>query len=513
MMPPRRLLLLAGMLLCTALACYSDNSLGLFRLTATPPLPTHIPAADSSQSALQPGDVALAVSASRLPLDLINRPEALRADLSNRAPQSCGHNTPVQVLYSGVAEDSSIYHLVDCNGIVGWASARDLLGPLPLLEGQRALTTEAGLNETGQFKIEANDPPYSEGAFRQQFDCRLADTVDVIDITGFVTGELYYKIRCQNPMNPIAPSVGWTVPEALFGPVRFRNGEQGIVPQEVAEVLLRESPNADATAGRCQQGELVQITEAPVQRLEDELYYEVSCTEGSGWANQDNFLGPVYYPAGTRVMVAAPPTATLPPDAASAEVPPSDAPLAEATGTPATAEAPSPAPAQALEVPLTDAPEPFTAENQLGLCPDAALVNVEALAGVAEQLYAQVSCGDSVGWLNSDLLYGPARFALGESVLLDESAILGFNQQGIYLSVNVFDIQGPSGGSSVIAGECAFDSNSGEPVPARLEDASYYRDSMGEIVGIFYLATCTGIDGEPVTGWINQSRIGEQDHG
>ena len=255
------LLVLAG------LACYSNSSLWPYELTPAPPTPTALPTPLPDQVSFQRGDLAWApasVTEASFRLDLTTVPEPLKPDLSNKSPQSCSQNSLLRVLWSAIRPNETIYHLVDCNGVVGWTPESTMLGPIFIVVNDRALTTEAGTDEFGMFKVEVSDPPYrEEDPFLQRADCRVNDTVDVIAMSGFSTGELYYKIRCTNPINPVVPNIGWTLADNLFGPVRFRNGEVGIVPQEFGSVELTAEPDGDEVLATCEQGERVLITDSP----------------------------------------------------------------------------------------------------------------------------------------------------------------------------------------------------------------------------------------------------------
>lgn len=503
-------LLVLALLLFTTLACYSDSPLWFGgQLTATPQLATPLPIPSGEQARLQPGDrvlVAVRVDQPSVSLSLTNFPEPLKIDLSNRAPQSCSPNTPVTILHSALQENSDIYYLIDCNGAVGWAEETNFTDPVAFVVGERALTTEAGV-ENGFYKIEAANPPYDpNNPARQRYDCRVNDTVDIVDMTGFSSGELYYKIRCTNPINPVAPNIGWTTPAALFGPIRFRSGETGVVARDEEQVELTAAPQDSEVTATCDAGELVTISEQPVQRIENELFYEMTCAGGTGWANQTMILGPVRYLPGTQVLVTALPLVAEPATATTPTSTPDGLTelqnIGEALDPLSTAE---PAPVETAFVLLTT--EPGTVE-EAGRCTDATLTEVEIIAGVEETVYARVTCEEATGWLRMADLYGEAFYGIGETVPLGEKALLGFTQQGIYLSVEIFDIQGASGGSSVIAGECAFDLTTRTPIEATITDVGYYRSSLGAIVGIFYRATCQDRDGNTIEGWLNQARIG-----
>jgi len=505
---PLKPLLVCMLLTLAALACYSDSPFYPYELTPAPPTATPAPTPQAGQARLAVGDLAFSptsVTEAAFRLELTRYPEPLRSDLSNKAPQPCSQNAVVEVLYSGVHLSGAVYHLIDCNGAVGWAHEDSLLGPVQIVTNNRALTNETGLDENRVFKIEVSDPPFRENdPFRQRLDCRLNDTVDVVAMIGFSTGELYYKIRCPNPLNPAIANLGWVVENALFGPVRFRNGEKGIVAEEADQIALRTEPDGGDVVATCERGQTIQITDTPVVRLGDELFYEVTCAQGIGWANQDFLVGPLPYEEGTRVLVTAPgvqnSAATQAPIAPDPETPPeqlSDEQAAE----------PESAPLRYV-APLTNTPgAALVAEQIVGECADATITTIQDFAGVDGEVYALVECEGVVGWLDQTVLYGRVGYAVGDTVLLAESALLGFNQRGIYLSIELFDIEGPSGGASVIAGECAFDFDTFTPIPAELLDVGYYRSSTGNVVGVFYRAACQDKDGQRIEGWINQRRI------
>ena len=94
--------------------------------------------------------------------------------------------------------------------------------------------------------------------------------------------------------------------DALFGPVRFRNGETGIVSREVDSIDLTSEPDGDEVVGTCQQDERIRITDTSVVRIDDELFYELECSRGMGWSSQDFLVGPVKFDAGERVLVTVP---------------------------------------------------------------------------------------------------------------------------------------------------------------------------------------------------------------
>jgi hypothetical protein len=502
-------------LLFSALACYSDSPLWPNELTPIPPTVTPLPTPLPDQTRFQYGDLAYvpaSVTEAAFRLDLTRLPEPVKRDFSNTSPQACSQNTVVRILYSGIDPQGTIYQLVDCGGGVGWTPEERLLGPISLVTNDRVLTVEGGTDETGAFTIEVSDPPYREDdPFRQTATCPLDATVDIISMYGLSTGELYYKIRCDNPMNPIVPNIGWTTAAGLFGPVRFRNGETGIVPQEYETIELTSEAGGGDVVGTCESGDRVQISETPVQRLEDEFYYEIECAQETGWVEQSFLVGPVTVESGERVLVTVPGVsssaeASVPAEQATPEiVDVADAAVVEES---ATAEVDA-VPDNPISLSLTTDPGPLTAENIAGECPDASITTIEQLAGVEGILYALVTCNEVQGWMESASLYSPVPYEVGETVMLGEKALLGFGTRGIYLSVRLFDIEGSSGGKEVIAGECAFDFENRTPVEAELVDIGYYRSSTGDVVGVFYRATCLDRDGNQIEGWINQDRIGE----
>lgn len=486
-----RFLFVVVLLILTALACYSDSPLWPYELTPAPPTVTPPPPPPEGTSRFQVGDWAWrpkTVSQLGIDADLTTYPEPV--NVNNRVP--CTQDTPLKILYSGFnADDGILYHLVDCNRLVGWVRDEGILGPITIQVNDRALTLETETSGFGGFKIEASDPPYDpDNNFRAQFDCKVNDTVDVIGMTGFSTGELYYKIRCANPFNPVAPNIGWTTPDKLFGPVRFRNGEAGIVPEDTDEILLTTAADSPDSAGSCAAGARVLITETPVQRLETGLFYEIQCGETIGWVNQNVLLGPVLFDVGDTVLVVAPPQANLPTTDATEEA------------TPEALESIS----DTVESVLLLA-EPADLENSSGECADSSLVQIADIVGIADILYFKVQCGESDGWLSQDVIYGPAKYPLGETVLLGEQAVIGFNRRGIYLSIEVKDIEGDSGGSSVIAGECAYNQLAAEPVEAKIVDVAYLRNSLLEVSAIFYRIACTDAEGTLIEGWLNQDRL------
>ncbi|MBZ0306938.1 MAG: hypothetical protein K8I82_12785, partial [Anaerolineae bacterium] len=415
------------------------------------------------------------------------------ATIDNRLP--CTPDSPLRILYSGVNLDNgTVYHLVDCNRIVGWVREEGILGPVTIRASERALTLETE-GSFGSLKIEAADPPYDpDNSFRPQFYCKVNDIVDVIAITGFSTGELYYKIRCANPFNPVAPNLGWTTPEKLFGPVRFRSQETGLVPNDTGEItLFSEAGNQGEEVASCTASERVTITETPVQRILDDLFYEISCGDTVGWVNQNVLVGPLLYEPGELILVAAPVQSL------------SESPTLEATQEAAATEEPPPA---GLTVSLTTDPAPPNPENEAGQCADGTLAPIEEIVGIEGLLYLRIQCGDIEGWLSQEFVYGPAAYAVGDTVQLGEKAVLGFNERGIYLSLEIKEIEGKSGGSSVIAGECAYDLTNPEPVPAQILDTGYLRNALLQVSGIFYRISCQDKDGSTIEGWIKQDRLG-----
>jgi|GEM_PF-4391290 len=498
-------LLVAIFLILASLACYSDSPLWLGgELTPPAPTITPLPVPQTDQVNLATNDLALvpeaAVGAS-FRFDLTTVPEPLAPDLSNKSPQSCSKNSVVRILYSGLDEQGIVYHLVDCSGVAGWTPEFNLLGPITIRVNDRALTTAAGVNESNRYVVELSDPPYEEGgALRQQADCRVNDTVQVVDIKGLASGEIYYKIRCTNPINPVTPNIGWVLSDGLFGPVRFQNGEVGLVPRETETINLTELADEGEVVASCAANELVTITDTPVQRLGDELFYEMTCEAGTGWANQTVLVGPVPYAIGEQVLITAPGVTN------SAEV------FTTVATAPDTETAPTTLEDEPEALPmanLTANPEPLLLDNAIGACDDATVTMISDLAGIGDAVYAEVTCNDVTGWLDVQRLYGTVEYTLGDTVSLGETALIGFSQRGIFLSIELFDIEGSSGGSSVIAGECVFDFDTNTPIDAQLVDVGYYRSSTGQIVGVFYRAQCQAEDGSTVEGWINQDRIGE----
>lgn len=477
------------MLALVSLACYSDSPLWPNELTPAPPTVTPLPPPPAGASRFQVGDIAWlpkTVSELGIRADLTTYPEPV--NVNNRVP--CTQDTPLRILYTGInLDDGTIYQLVDCNRLVGWVREEGILGPITIQVNERALTLESGAS-FGSFKVEAADPPYdSDNNFRPQYDCKINDIVDVIAITGFSTGELYYKIRCANPFNPVAPNVGWTTPDKLFGPVRFRNGEAGLVPTDAGQIELTLEAGGSETGAVCPAGERVLMTETPVQRIQNELFYEIQCGENTGWVNQNLLVGPLIYAPGDLILVIAPVQS-----------------LAEQTAeTAATEEVPQEA---NLTVSLISEPSPLTTKNEAGTCLDGTLTRIDEIVGVGGGLYIRVRCGEVEGWLPREFIYGPAEYAIGDTVLLGEQAVIGFNQRGIYLSREIKDIEGPSGGTSVISGECDYDVLSAEPVPAEILDVGYLRNSFLQVSGIFYRISCLGKENTVIEGWIKQDRLG-----
>ncbi len=497
LMLSRRVWIVVILLGLASLACYSDSPLWPYDLTPAPPTNTPLPFPDEANLSLTVGDMAYTPTTLRM----TTHPEPLRPDLSNKSAQSCSQDSLVEVLYSGITPTNQVYHLVDCSGVVGWTPQENLLGPITIEAGQRALTTQAGADESGAFKIEGNEPPYREDdPFRQHFDCRVGDTVEVLNITGLETGELFYRIECPNPFNPVQPNLGWTPADTLFGPVRFQNGERGLAAQDIG---LTAVPDTGETVAVCPGDEVVQITDTSTVRIGDTLYYEVTCEAGTGWTSQDVLLGPLPYEVGQQVLVTAPGVRNSGDPVAPVEVP------ADATADPVTVATPPP-----LEEPprvfLAASPGPVLPDDAVGVCEDANITPIEGFAGADDELYAQVTCDETAGWLAVETLFGPVEYTLGETVELGQTAVIGFSQRGIYLSREIFDIEGPSGGSSVIAGACAYDFSTpgADPAQAVLTDVGYYRSATGTVVGVFFQARCTNDDGETIEGWINQDRIG-----
>lgn len=488
-------MLVLFLLLLVSLACYSDSPLWPNELTPPPPSVTPLPTPQAGTSRFQVGDTAWlpkTISSQGFRAELTTYP--VPATVNNRLP--CTPDSPLRILYTGInLDDGAIYHLVDCNRVVGWVREEGILGPVTIRANERALTLETE-GSFGSLKIEAADPPYDpNNSFRPQFDCKVNDIVDVISITGFSTGELYYKIRCANPFNPVAPNLGWTTLDKLFGPVRFRGQETGLVPNDAGEItLFSEAGDEGEEITTCPAGTRVTITDTPVQRIDDDLFYELSCGEAVGWVNQNVLVGPLLYEPDDLILVIAPVQSLS-----------EQQPALEGTQEAAATEEPV---STALTVSLTTEPAPLTPENEAGQCADGTLAPIEAIVGVGGLLYMRIQCGEIEGWLSQDFVYGPAAYAIGDTVQLGEKAVLGFNERGIYLSIDIKDIEGKSGGTSVIAGECAYDLLNPEPVPAKILAVGYLRNALLQVSDIFYRISCLDKDGNIIEGWIKQDRLG-----
>jgi hypothetical protein len=438
------------MLVLASMACYSGQVPGFLDLT---PYYTETPLPIPDTSRFELGDVALAPSESnRSFFNLTVYPEALDDNLVN-SKEMCQRNSPATVLYVGQGADQNLYYLLDCVGSVGWASEDRLLGPLELETGQFALTVLA----EGQQKINLIDPALFPNLLQPMAlaNCQPGTIVHVTGIEaatplGSPTKEIFYKIDC--PSVGGQSQAGWVTGAELLGPLEIRVSDRALAltapdatfgdPYPMAN---EPAPISDAnTVEGCTQGSVIEAQEA--RRVNETVYYRMTCGDIEGWVTQEHFVGPLKYDADEDVVIFVPPVqmfadqlsdeqteqvegATEAEAAAGEEAPVEEAAPVEETTTDAGDEGQRDVVEVTPPLVLTENPGPAPEGEQavvVGQCESRTLAHIEEYVGV-DQVYYRITCNTQddqpiTGWVEQRYLQGPIEFVPGDTTVFKESS-------------------------------------------------------------------------------------------
>jgi len=182
--------------------------------------------------------------------------------------QQCMSGSIVPVLDIKVADQNAdgvkeLYYQIDCpRGTRGYVEGTQLLGPLEINVGDRALAVLGESDEDEIYQLAAEPGPVSadnvvEGACVEG-DVLVAEEARVVDDT------IYYRMTCGD-IN------GWTTDDRFIGPFLFDIGQNALVQVEpIASVRTEDDPPLE------EEGEEILVEDAPASTsAEPEIVYTV----------------------------------------------------------------------------------------------------------------------------------------------------------------------------------------------------------------------------------------------
>ncbi|NDJ85497.1 MAG: hypothetical protein GYB66_06395 [Chloroflexi bacterium] len=400
------------------------------------------------------------------------------------------------------------FYLVACSGNVGWATGERLAGPVRFERGQSALTRPVGargepLREGQPFMVSTDPNP----ALPPTTMCDVDQVVDVVDISAVEerTGEqtIWYQINC-------AQNRGWVTEDRIFGPLILPAQDGlGIVKPELAPVELTAEPRVSGddnqVLGTCEANQTLTtsgFTTISIGEPEAEgdtpqqltPYYRIQCGDYIGWTEQTPLLE-IPYPVGTNAMVVG--DEELGQVETEAEADEEDAEVTE--GEEAAADADEIERARGyLPVPLTEVPEVAVEGNIIGECPSGTVVELQNVNSSNDRIFYQVTCGESTGWIEDIFLPNGTDFILGNSIWFMEPSTAGREAQEGY------ELLQTTSKVSEAAGQCALFTE------ATVSDAVFQAKALRRLgFRIWYEITCTDIDGEETSGWLEADDLQE----
>ncbi len=210
-------------------------------------------------------------------------------------------------------------------------------------------------------------------------DLAGTEGLDAVTALGFEIGpdpaRTWYLVECFG-------NVGWASEDRIAGPVLFSRGQSALtrdISQNNTQILAGqpfgafggiEPPISTALppSTQCQVNEVVEIRN--VSSVDQEIWYEIGCTSGTGWVRGFRLFGPLPLPADGGNGIIRPEFET---------------------------------------VDLTESPGPSTAENPVvGTCASNQIIRTvgfDTVEGAEERVpYYRIACEDVTGWVEQDPL-------------------------------------------------------------------------------------------------------------
>ncbi|MCB9438233.1 MAG: hypothetical protein H6673_14755 [Anaerolineales bacterium] len=412
------------------------------------------------------------------------------------------------------------YYLVVCTGTVGWANEERLAGPINFVRGQSALTLAKGLRgedlplDAGRpvFSIHDGTAPPISPNFPASKVCNVNEVVDILDVsavedattaTGF---QVWYQIDC-----PQSGGRGWVIEDRLFGPLRLPavNGLGIVMSDTEAPIDLTETAGAtsgaNTTVGTCTPSDVIHTLGFANLTAEDgsiQSYYNIDCVGIVGWTSQDPLIE-IPYSLNSYVMIIGDEKRDT---GVTEEDTTEDGTDTEATVTDEgdttdtdTALLDLGAAANYLPVPITRNPEPAFEGNIEGTCNSGTVVQLEDVRSWEDLVFYQVTCGDVAGWLESRYLPNSVTYEIGSPVWFVRASKTsrGVPEEG-------YSIRGEPSRVGAVVGQCQLFSE------AQVDGAIFEPKALRRLgFRLYYQITCLAIDGEEISGWVDQDGLSD----
>jgi hypothetical protein len=431
-------------LLMASLACYSGQIPGVFELTPYAS-PTPIQVAQNTQydileTVLAPHEEGFAF------FNMTVYPEPLEDSLLN-SKALCVSNSPAQILFAGIGEGDITYYLVDCTGSVGWAAENRLAGPLKYKRDDLAVTVSENAQPV-QMLDERTLQPLVTFTVCQPETVVTITGIRAADIDNDGDKEVLYMTEC-----PVGTR-GWLSNDQLAGPVKVKANDRALAytPDE-SDFRLANEPapvnDDNAVESECATGSVLDVKAA--KRVNDTVYYNVTCGKSEGWVDQQNLVGPLRFDAGVYGIIYVEPVLIFE-DELSDEIAGVVA-VVEDEGTEGEGAAPEAVGDQSQRkvvqyippVYLTNQPGPAIRNgedmNVVGQCASNSAADLLEYTGSNDMIYFRIACDECVqtetspdgvvtcaayeareGWVEQTYLQGPIEFAPGDKVVFKASS-------------------------------------------------------------------------------------------
>lgn len=459
----KKVLLVAFLLAFGSIACYSDSSLWVVGVTDTPPTATFLPTPDYEKypAQLQQDEVALAPVPSSGPTQafffITSFPEDLIPGVRN-ASGSCEYGAELEVLYIGhqwnnfsgsifiddvaLTTVESTEPLFDFESDTAWAVEDDGVGA-----DNDTVKTSSNVN-FNSLRGEDNSVDVSNNSGVLELETNFSgNDWEATYATGFDTAQDWSGFDGVT-MSVFAPAGA----EKFFAAVFLRTGD-GNEQTKSARLALTPGIWNDVSFDistienrSAVQGFGIVIGPDPAR-----TYYLVACSGTVGWASEDRIAGPIIFNSGQSAQTRAV----------------SDRGAALAPGQPFMIHG-------GAEPPIG----PFPAGNQ---CEVGEVVDVIGVATANEQIWYQIQCANSDGWVTEDRLFGPLSLpSQGGNGLIATA-------EGVE-AVEMTLTEGEISDSNPVIGQCANNTPIVTTNFATLEDADgeripYYQIQCGDVVG------------------------------
>lgn len=410
------------------------------------------------------------------------------------------------------------YYLVVCTGVVGWANENRMAGPVRYVRGQNALSRNIGVrgeelptdSERPVFAIhDGAEPPISPN-FPASKNCYVGEVVDILDISAIqdftaASGyQIWYQIDC-----PQSNTRGWVVEERLFGPLQLPavNG-LGIVMSDSEAISLTEKPgpasDTNPTISTCPPSEMIRTFGFTTIRNGEVIqpYYEIECLGSIGWTAQESLIE-IPYPVGAYAMVVGNENRgtveSEDEDTDGDEVETTEPVVEDTNTTPETELLSQGAASKYLPVSLADAPEPAFEGNFAGTCRSGVVAELQAVSSWENLIFYLVTCGENTGWIESRFMPNRVNYRIGGSAwfMTPSKNSRGALEQG-------YSIRATPSRVGVVIGQCQLYSES------RVDGVIFEPKALRRLgFRLFYQVTCINLDGEEISGWIDQDTLGK----